>query len=126
MTEEPDLTISRQNEPSAASDRHVVNRWAGRAGYTYNSPGREPLEFHQRMPDYSPTRLIDSPELALSLAVPKLFVKDEFMRLGLPAASAKCASACFQGSRGMVDDVLRPLRETWERGRNSRARRRDL
>jgi len=88
MTEEPDLTISRQNEPSAASDRHVVNRWAGRAGYTYNSPGREPLEFHQRMPDYSPTRLIDSPELALSLAVPKLFVKDEFMRLGLPAFKA--------------------------------------
>ena len=40
------------------------------------------------MPDYSPTRLIDSPELALSLAVPKLFVKDEFMRLGLPAFKA--------------------------------------
>lgn|SRR5450756_2760939 len=88
MTEEPDLTISRQNEPSAASNRHVVNRWAGRAGYTYNSPGREPLEFHQRMPDYSPTRLIDSPELARSLGVPKLFVKDESMRLGLPAFKA--------------------------------------
>jgi diaminopropionate ammonia-lyase len=49
------------------------------------SPGRTPLEFHRRLAGYHPSRLLDAPELAATLGVGKVFVKDESSRMGLPA-----------------------------------------
>ena len=41
--------------------------------------------FHQRMPGYAPTKLIETPHLATELGVASVQVKDESTRLGLPA-----------------------------------------
>ncbi|MDP8899729.1 MAG: diaminopropionate ammonia-lyase [Actinomycetota bacterium] len=48
-------------------------------------PGRAPLDFHRRLPEYAATPLVDAPGLAGSLGVNKVWVKDESWRLGLPA-----------------------------------------
>ena len=48
-------------------------------------PGRAPLDFHRRLPEYAVTPLVDAPGLADSLGVGKVWVKDESRRLGLPA-----------------------------------------
>ena len=48
-------------------------------------PGRAPLDFHRRLPEYAATPLVDAPGLAGSLGVGKVWVKDESWRLGLPA-----------------------------------------
>ena len=47
--------------------------------------GRGPMGFHRRLPEYAATPLVDAPELAGSLGVGKVWVKDESWRLGLPA-----------------------------------------
>jgi diaminopropionate ammonia-lyase len=44
-----------------------------------------PLEFHRKLPDYSPTPLHDLQGLAKELGVGRILVKDESSRLGLPA-----------------------------------------
>jgi diaminopropionate ammonia-lyase len=41
--------------------------------------------FHQGLPGYRPTPLVEAPALASALAVGRVFVKDESDRLGLPA-----------------------------------------
>jgi diaminopropionate ammonia-lyase len=45
----------------------------------------KPLDFHRKLPDYSPTPLHDLPELAKELGLGRILVKDESSRLGLPA-----------------------------------------
>jgi len=47
--------------------------------------GLSPRRFHRRFPDYAPTPLRELPRLAARLGVGHLFVKDESMRLDLPA-----------------------------------------
>ena len=47
--------------------------------------GRDPQNFHRRLPGYEPTPLIDAPGLAETLGVGRVWVKDESSRLGLPA-----------------------------------------
>ncbi len=47
--------------------------------------GASPRAFHQRLPGYEPTPLIDATDLAAALGVGRLWVKDEAWRLGLPA-----------------------------------------
>src|SRR6478609_5437710 len=44
-----------------------------------------PVEFHQRLPEYAPTPLVDAKSLARQLGVGKLWVKDESSRIGLPS-----------------------------------------
>jgi diaminopropionate ammonia-lyase len=46
---------------------------------------RAPLRFHRLLPGYEETSLVDAPELAETLDVGKVFMKDESSRLGLPA-----------------------------------------
>lgn len=48
-------------------------------------PTRAPLDFHRRLPGYTPTPLVDVPLLAARLGVGRVWVKDEAQRLGLPA-----------------------------------------
>lgn len=50
-----------------------------------SSPGRDPLQFHRRLPGYEPTPLIDAPALAENLGIGQVWVKDESSRIGLPA-----------------------------------------
>jgi diaminopropionate ammonia-lyase len=46
---------------------------------------RVPLDFHRRLPDYRPTRLVRLDDLAAELGVRHVWIKDESYRLGLPA-----------------------------------------
>ena len=47
--------------------------------------GRDPMGFHRRLPEYAATPLVDASDLARSLGVGMVWVKDESWRLGLPA-----------------------------------------
>lgn len=54
-------------------------------------------DLHRSLPGYAPTPLVDLPELAVELGVGQVLVKDESVRLGLPAFKALGASwACRQ------------------------------
>ena len=58
---------------------------------------RSVREFHQSLPDYAPTPLVELPDVAKELGVGRAFVKDESSRLGLPAFKMLGASwACRQ------------------------------
>lgn len=48
-------------------------------------PGRGAFDFHQKLPGYEPSALIDAPGIAATLGVGKVWVKDESSRFGLPA-----------------------------------------
>jgi diaminopropionate ammonia-lyase len=49
------------------------------------NPTREPQAFHERLPGYAPSRLVDAPGIAAQLGLERLWVKDESSRMGLPA-----------------------------------------
>ncbi len=66
--------------------------------------GELPAQFHQRLPGYAETPLIDLPGLAASLGVSRLLVKDESSRLGLPAF--KMLGASYASYRAL-DALLR-------------------
>jgi len=57
---------------------------AGSVGQGSDDPAA-PLAFHRRLPGYTPTPLVELPELAAELALGRVVVKDESARLGLPA-----------------------------------------
>jgi diaminopropionate ammonia-lyase len=63
--------------------RFVANDGAGALGAA--APRRSPRAFHERLPSYERTPLVDAPELATALGVGAVAVKDESQRLGLPA-----------------------------------------
>lgn len=68
-----------------------------------------PIEFHRSLPGYVPTPLINLPELADSLGVKSVLLKDESQRLGLPAfkiLGASYAIACALSERFGADEVL--------------------
>lgn len=49
------------------------------------SPTSDAWTFHQRLPAYAPTPLVEAPSLAQRLGVSHVWVKDESRRLGLPS-----------------------------------------
>ena len=62
-----------------------------------------PREFHRRLPGYDPTPLVDSPALAESLGLGRVWIKDESWRLGLPAFKMLGASwASYRMLIGML------------------------
>ncbi len=68
-----------------------------------------PRPFHESMPGYAVTPLVELPELAADLGVGRVFVKDESRRLGMPAF--KILGASFAVARELsrqlgVDGVL--------------------
>jgi diaminopropionate ammonia-lyase len=71
------------SEPEAA--RFFLNTNPRDLNLATNSAGRGPLDFHQRLPRYRPTPLIEAPELARMVGIGQVLVKDESSRLGLPA-----------------------------------------
>lgn len=68
----------------------------------------EVLEFHQGLPGYRPSSLIELPSLAAELGVGRVFVKDESSRLGLPAF--KIVGASYAVSRTLSARVGSPDR----------------
>jgi diaminopropionate ammonia-lyase len=86
---------------------------------------RQPLSFHRRMSGYAPTALVDARDIADTLGLGRVVVKNESSRLGLP--SFKVLGAAWASYRALVRrlgrepewatfddlaaalDVLRPL-----------------
>jgi len=78
-------------------------------------PTRAPIEFHRRLPGYEPTPLLDAPELARSLGIGQVLVKDESSRLGLPAFKILGASwAIYRALEKLFSHSLEPWRSTGE------------
>lgn len=63
--------------------------------------GRSPLAFHQKLPGYRPTPLVDAPAIADALGVRRVLLKVETDRLGLPAF--KMLGASWATYRVLVD-----------------------
>lgn len=59
---------------------------------TSRVPERDPLPFHRRLPGYGPSPLHDLPEVARTLGVGRIWLKDESSRLGLPSFKVLGAS----------------------------------
>ena len=60
--------------------------------WTSTPPSADALQFHQNLAGYSPTSLVDLPELADELGVGRVVAKDESSRFGLPAFKSLGAS----------------------------------
>lgn len=78
--------------------------------WTCNKPDQAVAAFHQSLPNYSPTPLIELPTIAESLGVARVFLKDESARLNLSAfkilgASWAVAQALTNGAspRSLAD-----------------------
>lgn len=81
------------------------------------NPAPDVTRFHQSLPGYATTRLVQVPELAVELGVAKVFVKEESSRLGLPAFKVLGASYAISRalSARLGHDEALPLGELRER-----------
>lgn len=68
-----------------SSARFFLNEKMGKIESSDVSSLSRPIAFHQRMPGYAPTPLIDASDLARDLGIGQVLIKDESIRLGLPA-----------------------------------------
>ena len=91
--------------------RTLVNPNAGEVPDD-TTPDRAPLRFHRRLPGYEETPLVDATDLADSLGVGKVFVKDESSRLGLPAF--KILGASWAVYRALEERVGNDGFRDWE------------
>ena len=71
----------------------------------------EPLRFHERLPGYEPSPLLNAPGIATVLGVGRVFVKDESSRFGLP--SFKFLGASWAVYRALLERAGGSLPE-WE------------
>src|SRR5438128_628798 len=73
--------------------------------HPHDSPAttRAPLEFHQLLPGYAITRLVDASRLAASLGIAKVWVKDESSRMNLPAF--KILGASWAVARALAERI---------------------
>lgn len=62
---------------------------------------RKPLEFHEKLPHYAPTPLVDAPAIAERLGLARVLVKDESHRFGMP--SFKLLGASWATYRALID-----------------------
>ncbi|MGI8890353.1 MAG: pyridoxal-phosphate dependent enzyme, partial [Chthoniobacterales bacterium] len=65
--------------------RFFLNQNAGGHEIEEREDKKSPFQFHQRLPGYAATPLLDAPQLAQELGIKQLLLKDESSRLGLPA-----------------------------------------
>ncbi|WP_245866113.1 pyridoxal-phosphate dependent enzyme [Prauserella marina] len=85
--------------PSVPASRVWFAPWPARSWRCAPAPS-EVRAFHTALPGYAPTPLTELPGLAKELGVGRVFVKDESMRLGLPAFKAL-------GAYWAIEKVLR-------------------
>lgn len=72
-----------------------------------DTPSREPLEFHRRLPGYGVTPLLRAPKTARRLGVREVWVKDESRRLTMPSYKILGASwAIYRILRDQLDVKL--------------------
>jgi diaminopropionate ammonia-lyase len=64
-------------------------------------PTKDPIEFHRKLPRYERTPLYSVPALAERLGIGEVVVKDESVRLGLPAF--KMLGASWASYRSIID-----------------------
>src|ERR687897_1751225 len=96
------------------SIRTLVNPNAGEVPDD-TTPDRAPLRFHRRLPGYEETPLVDATDLADSLGVGKVFVKDESSRLGLPAFKILGASwAVYRALEERLGENFGGWEDIWE------------
>ena len=75
------------------------------------SPPESIAAFHRRMPAYSPTLLLDAPDLAERLGVGRILVKAETRRMGLPSFKILGASwATYQAICAHLGEEPEPWR----------------
>lgn len=67
------------------SKRATVTRNPQRDEQLWPSPPADLRDFHDRMPAYAPTALVDAPALAQDLGVGRVLIKAESRRMGLPS-----------------------------------------
>ncbi len=82
---------------------HVLRNPRREGAVTIPQPSTQPLEFHQRLPDYQRTRLVTLPEVAAELGLRRVWLKDESYRLGLP--SFKILGASWAVYRALSAEV---------------------
>jgi len=95
-------------------------RWRGVRQYvrpearSWTCPPAPPAvqAFHRGLPDYAPTPLVELPALAAELGVGRVLVKDESLRLGLPAFKALGASWAIHRVLTAEPDAVRLVTAT--------------
>ena len=101
--------------PDDENARFFLNTTARRPNLVAESVGRAPLAFHQRLPGYQPTPLIEVPALARLLGIGRVLLKDESSRLGLPAFKILGASwAVYRALEMRLGQPLEPWRTIHE------------
>lgn len=81
----------------------TLNQWwyaRDARGWICEPPNGEAAEFHRGLPGYAPTPLVESPALAATLGVGRLFIKDESARFDLCAF--KFLGASWAGFRAVA------------------------
>ena len=79
--------------------------------WSCDAPAKEVARFHQSLPNYSVTPLIELPTIAVELGVGRVFIKDESARMNLSAfkilgAAWAVAQALTDGANPAdIDDV---------------------
>ena len=59
---------------------------------------RAPIAFHEKLPLYAPTPLVDAPSIAQRLGLGRVLVKDESQRFGMPSFKLLGASWATYGA----------------------------
>jgi len=85
----------------------------------WSAPPPSIADFHRRMPAYSPTPLLDAPELAEKLGLARVLVKAETRRMGLPSFKILGASwATYQAICAHIGHEPEPWRNINELATN--------
>jgi len=93
------------------------NQW--RDNTVWPKPPAALAEFHHRMPAYSPTLLLDAPDLAEQLGIGRVLVKAETRRMGLPSFKILGASwATYQAICAHIGREPEPWRNINELAAN--------
>jgi len=82
-----------------------------------------PLSFHQRLPEYHPSRLVELPQTAKNLGVGGVWIKDESSRMGLPSFKILGASwATYRALEKLAGGGFEDWSTTEELGEQVRAK----
>ena len=73
------MTVASEVQASTWYSNPTARNWS------CDAPAKEVARFHQSLPNYAITPLIELPEVARELGIGRLFVKDESARMNLSA-----------------------------------------
>lgn len=94
---------------SEAACTALISKNTLRDQTVWPAPPTAITEFHRRMPAYSPTLLLDAPDLAAKLGVGRVLIKAETRRMGLPSFKILGASwATYQAICAHIGEEPEP------------------